>query len=137
MAERKLTLWKLQVLVGVFALVFALCFSLLGSAVGLAVIIMSLPLWSAAFLTMLSERLSERLVTVISVSFVLFLFLCQADRLTRAVFGIAPSRWQQKRLLIWALLYYIAGLSVGHSVLIRADHFAAIDRAELAPGQWG
>ena len=62
MAERKLTLWKLQVLVGVFALVFALCFSLLGSAVGLAVIIMSLPLWSAAFLTTLSERLAERLV---------------------------------------------------------------------------
>jgi hypothetical protein len=56
MAEGKLTLWKLQVLVAVFAVRFALCFWLLGSAVGLVVIIMSLPLWSVAFWSMVSER---------------------------------------------------------------------------------
>jgi hypothetical protein len=115
MPEGRLTLWKLHVLVAVFALAFAPCYWLLGPVGGFAMMITTLPLWTVAAWLFLSERQSNLLMNAVLLSFFLLVLLCWVDYLMRAAFGFGLPVGH-KGLLVLAWLYCITGLSVAHSL---------------------
>jgi hypothetical protein len=115
MHEGKVTLWKLQVLVAGFALVLALIYWLLGPRGGFIMLIMLLPLCSVAAWLFVSERQADVLMAVLAFPFFLFMLLCLADALSRAVLGLG-LHLRDKGGLILVYLYCFAGLSVGQSL---------------------
>jgi hypothetical protein len=112
--EGKLTLWKIHVLVAGCGLVFALLYWLLGPLGGSFMLILLLPLWTFPVWLILSDRSANALLGLMSGIFLLFLTICGLDRITRATAGFGLP-FVNNALLIWAWLYFLAGVSVARS----------------------
>jgi hypothetical protein len=115
MTVGRITLWKLHVLLGGFAIVFALLLWLLGPVGGFLMLILLLPFCSVVFWLFLSERQADSLMTVLSMPIFLLMVYIVAEGVGSAVFGISLPLGN-KGLLLLAFLYCFAGLSIGRAL---------------------